>query len=269
VAVAALVERHPRLEMPPLPAPLPARRAARVAPAPPPGGPITRLLPEPGGAGRVAVVIDDLGDSVETAGSVLALDPPVTVAVMPFRAASARVAAAAIQRGREVILHLPLEPERRSEMADAPGFLLTGMASERLERQLDADLATVPYIVGVNGHMGSRFTQDRRAMEQLLVALRARGLFFLDSLTTPSSVAAATAERVGVPFVQRSVFLDHDLQPAAVAAQLGRVERLARGGRDVVAIGHPHQVTLAALAPWMARLAAGGIRAVPLSALVR
>lgn len=261
VAVVVLVQYQPR----PAPRRVPHVEAA-APPAPPPGA---QRPPRGDGAGRVAVVIDDMGDSVETAGRVLALEPPVTVAVMPFRAASARVAAAAVERGREVIMHLPLEPERRSEMADAPGFLLTGMAPTRLEQQLDADLATVPYIVGVNGHMGSRFTQDRLAMEQLLLALRARGLFFLDSFTSPGSVAAATAQRVGVPFVQRSVFLDHDPEPAAVAAQLARVERLARGGRDVVAIGHPHHATLAALASWMARLAASGIRAVPLSALVR
>ena len=237
--------------------------------APQAAPPARRLRPRGDGVGRVAVVIDDMGDSIETAASVLALEPAVTVAVMPFRAASARVAAAAVEHGREVIMHLPLEPERRSEMADAPGFLLTSMAPSRLEQQLDADLATVPYIVGVNGHMGSRFTSDRLAMERLLLALRTRGLFFLDSFTSPGSVAAVTAEQVGVPFVQRSVFLDHDPEPAAVATQLARVERLARDGRDVVAIGHPHHATLAALAPWMTRLAASGIRAVPLSALVR
>jgi polysaccharide deacetylase 2 family uncharacterized protein YibQ len=259
VAVVALVEPRPR------PA---SRRAPEVAAARQVSRSEQPVRPRGEGVGRVAVVIDDMGDSIETAGSVLALEPAVTVAVMPFRAASARVAAAAVERGREVIMHLPLEPERRSEMADAPGFLLTSMEPSRLEQQLDADLATVPYIVGVNGHMGSRFTSDRFAMERLLLALRARGLFFLDSFTSPGSVAAATAERIGVPFVQRSVFLDHDPEPAAVATQLARVERLARDGRDVVAIGHPRPATLAALAPWMPRLATSRIRAVPLSALV-
>jgi uncharacterized protein len=143
------------------------------------------------------------------------------------------------------------------------------MSADGIERQLDADLVAVPYIVGVNGHMGSRFTQDRAAMERLLAALRARGLFFLDSLTTPASVAAATAARLGVPFVQRSVFLDHDPAPTAVAAALARVDRLAHDGRDGVAIGHPHPATLAALEPWMARAASAGIRVVPVSVLAR
>jgi polysaccharide deacetylase 2 family uncharacterized protein YibQ len=218
---------------------------------------------------RVAIVIDDLGDSLEAARAVLDLEPAVTVAVIPFRRHSAHVAAAAVERGREVILHLPLEPERVAEMGAAPGFLRTSMSSDGLERQLDADLAAVPYIVGVNGHMGSRFTQDPVAMERLLGALRARGLFYLDSLTTPASVAPATAARLGVPFAQRALFLDHDPRPEAIARALGELDALARAHHGVIAIGHPHATTIAALGPWLAGAAAAGIHVVPASALVR
>ncbi len=218
---------------------------------------------------RVAIVIDDLGDSLEAARAVLDLEPAVTLAVIPFRRYSTRVAAAAIERGREVILHLPLEPERAAEMGGAPGFLRTGMSSDGLERQLDADLAAVPYIVGVNGHMGSRFTQDPVAMERLLGALHARGLFYLDSFTTPASVASVTAARLGVPFAQRALFLDHDPRPGAVARALAELDALVRARRSVIAIGHPHPTTLAALAPWLAHAAAAGTHVVPASALVR
>ena len=218
---------------------------------------------------RVAIVIDDLGDSLEAARAVLDLEPAVTLAVIPFRRYSTRVAAAAVERGREVILHLPLEPERAAEMGGAPGFLRTGMSSDGLERQLDADLAAVPYIVGVNGHMGSRFTQDPVAMERLLGALHARGLFYLDSFTTAASVAPVTAARLGVPFAQRALFLDHDPRPGAVARALAELDALVRARRSVIAIGHPHPTTLAALAPWLAHAAAAGTHVVPASALVR
>src|SRR6266404_6089221 len=183
---------------------------------------------------RVAIVIDDLGDSLEAARAVL-----------------------------------DLEPERAAEMGGAPGFLRTGMSSDGLERQLDADLAAVPYIVGVNGHMGSRFTQDPVAMERLLGALHARGLFYLDSFTTPASVASVTAARLGVPFAQRALFLDHDPRPGAVARALAELDALVRARRSVIAIGHPHPTTLAALAPWLAHAAAAGTHVVPASALVR
>lgn len=253
-------------------APEPSVLDERASAGPPAVGP-SAAPPAEGRAAdrrpRVAIIIDDLGDNIDAARAVLALEPAVTIAVIPFRASSARIAAAAVERGREVILHLPLEPDRAAEMGDAPGFLHVGMSAGALEQQLEADLAAVPYIVGVNGHMGSRFTRDAVAMERLLVALRARGLFFLDSLTSPGSVAAATAARVGIPFAERSVFLDHDVSAAAVARALARVDALLHDGRDVIAIGHPHPTTIAALRPWLVAAARRGVTVVPASALVR
>ncbi len=256
----------------PPPAPAPARSVADPQGE---GGWHAAARPEPvapeatDGRPRLAVVIDDLGDSMDSAHAVLALEPAVTVAVMPFRAASRAVAAHAVLRGREVILHLPLEPERGEEMGGASGFLRTRTAAAALERQLDADLGAVPYIVGVNGHMGSRFTSDRTAMRDLLLALRARGLFYLDSRTSESSVARETAAALGVPFVARTVFLDHDPSPDAVRRSLSEMAALVHRRHDVVAIGHPHPSTVAALAAWLPTAADQGIAVVPVSALVR
>jgi hypothetical protein len=218
---------------------------------------------------RIAIVIDDLGDSIETARKVLALEPAVTVAVIPFREASAAVAAAAVASDREVILHLPLEPERGAEMQGGSGFLRTGMAPATLEDQLERDLRAVPYIIGVNGHMGSRFTSDPRAMRALLAALRERGLFFLDSKTSPESVAAEIATGLQVPFAERNVFLDHDPAPEAVARQLASAAAIARRNGSAIAIGHPHASTLAALSRWLPEAGRDGFDLVPLSALVR
>jgi polysaccharide deacetylase 2 family uncharacterized protein YibQ len=143
------------------------------------------------------------------------------------------------------------------------------MGAARLEDQLERDLRAVPYIIGVNGHMGSRFTSDPRAMRTLLRALRARGLFFLDSKTSPESVAAEIAAGLQVPFAERNVFLDHDPDPAAVAKALAAAARVARDDGQAIAIGHPHASTLAVLARWLPDAAQHGIDVVPLSALVR
>jgi uncharacterized protein len=228
-------------------------------------------VPEPVGMTqpRIAIVIDDLGDSLETAQKVLALEPAVTVAVIPFRAASAAVAAAAVAGGREVILHLPLEPERGAAMKGGSGFLKTAMEPAHLEDQLERDLRAVPYIVGVNGHMGSRFTSDPRSMRTLLAALRERGLFFLDSKTSPESVAAEIAAGLQVPFAERNVFLDHDPEPAALVRELAAAAAVARQTGQAIAIGHPHASTLAALATWLPEAARRGFEIVPVSQLVR
>lgn len=226
-------------------------------------------LPTRPAAPQVAIVIDDLGDSLDTAKKVLALKPAVTVAVIPFRSASAAVAAAAVADGREVILHLPLEPDRSAEMAGGSGFLRTAMQPADLEGQLERDLRAVPYIVGVNGHMGSRFTSDPTAMRTLLGALRERGLFFLDSKTSPESVAAKVAHGLQVPFAERNVFLDHDPTPAAIERALAAATSVAREVGQAIAIGHPHATTLAALSTWLPEAVRQGIEVVPVSALVR
>jgi hypothetical protein len=255
-----------------------ADRVAAAGKARPSAGAVTagptsagRIGGAPGAARRprIAIVIDDLGDSLDTARKVLALEPAVTVAVIPFREASAAVAAAAVASDREVILHLPLEPERGTAMEGGTGFLRTAMEPARLEDQLERDLRAVPYIVGVNGHMGSRFTSDPRAMHTLLAALRERGLFFLDSKTSPESVAAEIAAGLQVPFAERNVFLDHDPAPDAVAQQLAAAATIARRTGFAIAIGHPHASTLAALARWLPQAARDGFDLVPVSALVR
>jgi polysaccharide deacetylase 2 family uncharacterized protein YibQ len=168
-----------------------------------------------------------------------------------------------------VILHLPLEPESGEAMTGGSGFLRTSMEPAHIESQLERDLRAVPYIVGVNGHMGSRFTRDPRAMRTLLLALRERGLFFLDSKTSPESVAAEIAEGVRLPFAERDVFLDHDPSPDAVARALALAAAIARDTGQAIAIGHPHASTLAALASWLPDAERRGFEIVPLSALVR
>ena len=218
-------------------------------------------------APRLAIVIDDLGESLAVARSVLALAPNITVAVIPYTAEARQVAAAAVEAGREVILHLPLEPDGRSAMQGGAGFLETGMSTSAIDRQLELDLRAVPYIVGVNGHMGSRFTSDTPSMEALLAALQRRGLFFLDSRTSPHSVARPIAARLGVPFVERSVFLDHDPDAAAVERQLASAVAIAQRHGVAIAIGHPRPATIAVLARRLPQVLRDGVRIVPASTL--
>ncbi len=249
-------------DLPPDAAPPPLDdREARQDSAPPVAA---RDLPP-----RLAIVIDDLGQSLAVARSVLRLEPPLTIAVIPFTAEASAVAAAAVRAGREVILHLPLEPEAHGEMIGGRGFLETGMTAAAIDDQLERDLRAVPYIVGVNGHMGSRFTSDPGAMEVLLRALRRRGLFFLDSRTSAESVAAPIAARLGVAFGERSVFLDHEPTTAEVERRLDEAVAIAKRHGSAIAIGHPHAATIDVLARRLAGIGRDGVRVVPASVLMR
>ncbi len=149
-----------------------------------------------------------------------------------------------------------------------PNALSVTLNDDEIRRRLDWDLSRLGGIVGVNNHMGSRFTEWDHGMELVLSVLKSRGLFFLDSRTTPRSVGDELAGAIGVPHAQRDIFLDNDVEAPAVATMLSKVEQFAARHGSVIAIGHPHDATLDALAAWLPQVRASGYRLVPVSALI-
>lgn len=236
------------------PAPVVAKPRSEPVPAPtyevfppretaPPQAPIGAPPVAPGRP-RVALVIDDLGYDRHLAEAFLDLDVPLTLAVLPFSPHQREVVAAARRRGQSVMLHLPMEPEEYPHVDPGPGALLTGMSPDELIAQLRRDLEQVPEAVGVNNHMGSRLTRESAQLNQVFSVLKERGLFFIDSRTTPDSLGHQSARLLKVPFAQRDVFLDHHQDPDFVRRQIRELLRRAEKNGQAVGIGHPHQVTL-------------------------
>jgi len=220
--------------------------------------------------GHLAIVIDDVGRELHLFDQLLALRYPLSFSVLPGAVYAPGVQLrlrADRRRPRDILLHLPCEPEDASKMAaDAELgelFLRVGDPPERLQSALTAALLRVPAAVGVNNHMGSRLTAERAAMDALMPVLRARDLFFLDSQTTPDSEGQAAARAAGVPTLARDVFLDVDPAPGAVLAQLELAARRARD-RPVVIIAHPSQAVVEALRDALPRLHRDGIGVYPL-----
>jgi polysaccharide deacetylase 2 family uncharacterized protein YibQ len=116
--------------------------------------------------------------------------------------------------------------------------------------------------------MGSLLTAQPEPMAILMAELRRRGLLFLDSRTTPHSVAGRAAARMGVPYAERDVFIDNELNVASVLQELARAEHIARSRGHAVAIGHPHESTIEALKTWLPTLEARDIALVPISTIV-
>ncbi|MBM3308236.1 MAG: divergent polysaccharide deacetylase family protein [Candidatus Eisenbacteria bacterium] len=228
--------------------------------------------PRPARAPRIAIVIDDVGyGESRTMQAVLDLDGPITVAVVPRTAAGKATAAAAHDAGKEVILHLPMEPQGYPGVDPGEGALLLEHSAADIRRLLGEALDDVPHAVGVSNHMGSAFTADRAQMRALLSALKARGLFFFDSMTTAQSVGLSEAMRARVPVARNSMFLDSRLDEqgrVAVPSRLRDLEALARTRGAVAAIGHPHRETIAALRREMPAMKERGIEFVFLSTLV-
>jgi uncharacterized protein len=218
-------------------------------------------------APRLAIILDDLGHDRASAKSLLTLPFPLTVSVIPHLPYSSEVAEEAFRRGDEVLLHLPMESE--SEVKQEGVELRVGMNSQQVESALAGMLETVPHAVGVNNHQGSRATADSVLMEELMPALRQRGLFFIDSRTTTATVAYNVAESSGVRAASRKVFLDDTPTKEAIRAQINLAARDATRDGFAIAIGHPHPATLAALGQMVPQLESRGIRLVFASDVVR
>ena len=215
---------------------------------------------------RLAVVIDDWGYGWRAADAFFALDAPLTVAVIPFLPHSREQALKARRRGFEVLVHLPMEPEDPA-LDPGPHAITTRLSSEEIRRRVEEAIDAVPGAVGVSNHMGSRATADPRVMEAVLEAVRRRGLFFLDSRTTPRSVVGAVAARMGMPWARNDLFLDGDRSVPYVRARLLLAAHRALETGQAVAIGHVQPATAAALALVLPELRREGIRLVPVSEL--
>jgi polysaccharide deacetylase 2 family uncharacterized protein YibQ len=216
---------------------------------------------------RAAIIIDDLGQDLEAARKLLALPYPITCSVLPYLVHSASTAEEAHRAGREVMLHLPMEPD--SAAKPGPGEIRVGMRPAEVARIIDEDLSSVPYAAGANNHMGSRATTDARLMAAVIHVLAERRLFFVDSRTTPASVALDVARRQGLPTFYRSVFLDETETVPYTLGQLRKFHRLIEERGVAIAIGHPHASTLVALAHFLPELERDDIQLLPASKLVR
>lgn len=217
----------------------------------------------------VAIVIDDLGQDLKPAREIVSLPAKVTFAVMPGFPQSRKVAELALQNNREVLLHLPMEYRSRNGKP-APGMLRSDMTPMDFLNTISNDVASVPGAVGVNNHEGSSLTENKEAMKFLMAELKARDLLFLDSLTSPKSVAYATAKEFGVKAAKRDVFLDNESNNAEyIHGQLEELTRMAKEHGWAIGIGHPHPATISALRTWIAEANRQGITIVPLSRLMQ
>jgi uncharacterized protein len=226
----------------------------------------TVSAPAPAEGGRVALVIDDLGRSLDDLHALEGLNVPISYAVLPFEEQTAEVVAELRRNGAEMLLHLPMEPAGAKD--PGPGALRLGMTPEQLRQSTLAALQAVPGATGVNNHMGSGLSADEPSMTTILGVLSSRGLFFLDSRTSAQSVAYRVATRLGLPAAERQVFLDPDPSPEAIRAQFHRLLGLARTRGAAVAIGHPLPETLAILEEEVPKAKALGYEFVPVSYLL-
>lgn len=220
------------------------------------------------GKPKIAIVLDDLGVDVRRSRRAVALPAALTLAYLPYAEGLAEQTRAARQAGHELLVHIPMQPHG-ADADPGPNALDMRLGAIEVLSRLEWDLDRFEGYVGINNHMGSLFTESEEGMRLVAEGLRDRGLMFLDSLTSPRSVAAATVASYGVPTIVRDVFLDNTDTAAEVEMRLAQTERIARKTGTAIAIGHPRDATLNVLEAWIPKALEAGFALVPLTAVLQ
>lgn len=223
--------------------------------------------PVSGDRPMIAIVIDDMGLDRRRSTRTVALPGPLTMAYLAYAKDLPAQTARARAAGHELMLHMPMEPSIDAD--PGPNVLRVNAKAEQIRAHMDDALGRFTGFIGVNNHMGSRFTANETAMRVMLGTLNSRGLLFLDSLTTARSVARRVGQKLGLPVVARDVFLDNDNSPDEVLIRLAETERVARKHGSAIAIGHPRDHTIEVLQIWLQTVREKGFDLVPLSAVAK
>lgn len=222
-----------------------------------------------GGSGRLAIIVDDMGSNLQEARALAGIGVPLTFSIIPGLSRYREVAAFAASNGIETMIHIPMQskgwPERRLE---ANG-LLVSMSDTTVTERLEEFMRTLPGAVGANNHMGSEYTEHEDRMRTVLTVLKGKGLFFVDSVTSPRSVGLKLARELDMKSARRNVFLDNEQDGAYILGQLNQAIRQAKKTGGVIAICHPHRATIRTLEAALPSLSKQGITLVQASQLVK
>jgi len=240
--------------------PLPAARKPKQV--------TTAEMVPPKQRGKIVLILDDVGFDRQPIAEAIRIDPNVNFSVLPNAPHAIEVATMLHRRGFEVLCHLPMEPEQYPRVSPGSGAVLTSMTDDQIARTTLTNVEGVPFARGVNNHMGSRATADRRVMTSVLGALP-EDMYFIDSRTTPASVAATVAREMSIRAASRNVFLDDIETDAAVRHQLRDLARESEERGIAIGIGHMYPVTIRVLTAEIPELRREGFKLIRASQAVR
>jgi len=236
--------------------------------------PRPRLKPEPQATAytsrSAAIIIDDIGYDLQIVKELACIPAPIAYAILPHTLHAVEAANILHAAGKEILLHLPMEPHSHPDESPGPGALMADMDEGEIRRLIRKNLAAVPFVSGVNNHMGSRFMENEARLVPVMEELRARGLFFVDSMTTDNSRGRESAGRVRVRFAARDIFIDYAPGHAVAMESLLSAFRLgSKNGAPVLMIGHPYRETVRAIRDVLPLWRKEGVKVIPVSAYLR
>jgi len=195
---------------------------------------------------QIALIIDDIGYSVPRARQFLRLNIPISFSILPRVPHSRELAREIADQGHDVMLHQPMQPYD-SSLDPGPGALYVGDDPSRISGVIEENISEIPLAIGVNNHMGSRFTECQREIHEALQVIKRNDLFFVDSRTSLHSKAFSTARDLHLTADRRNVFLDTVRSESTILYRLRQLKRCARKYGHAIGIGHPFPETARAI----------------------
>ncbi|GEM_PF-226273 len=219
---------------------------------------------------KCAIVIDDVGSSIELLNYAVKVLPKTTsFAIIPFQKYSKESAEILHREGFHIMLHSPMEAEEKDISYNTPYVIRSSMTKKEVRQALEKQIEEVPYAEGMNNHTGSKATKDPDLMRSVMLFSKERGLFFLDSRTTPLTVAYKIAIEQGVRAAERKIFIDNDNRDSAIILKVDELALLAKKDKKAVAIGHLRSNTIKILESRIPYWQKRGVKFISLSDIIK
>jgi len=229
---------------------------------------VAPLATEAPSIAKIAIVLDDWGYSLRDESFLSDFHYPVTISILPHLPYSSQIAYLADKNGKEIILHLPMEPHERKEIRLEKQVVFTRMNEKEIIRMVNDALKSVPFASGINNHMGSKATEDERVMAIVFNLLKKKKLYFFDSFVTSYSVCEPLAGKMKLRFARRDIFLDNQADYKYISNQLQLLIKKAKKKGFAIGVGHDRPLTLQVIKDYAPALEKQGIKLVFVSDLV-
>jgi polysaccharide deacetylase 2 family uncharacterized protein YibQ len=193
---------------------------------------------------KLVIIIDDVVSKSQK-DKILNIGYPITMAFLPPNGVQKESAIIA-QNLPFHMIHFPMQASKNFKNIEIDTLNISD-SYEKIEARVKKLRDLYPNTTYTNNHTGSVFTENYEAMDKLFRALKKYNFIFVDSRTTPNSVAKELSIKYQMPYIVRDTFLDNDRSFTAIQNQLKDAIRVAKKQGFAIAIGHPYEVTFQVL----------------------
>ena len=193
---------------------------------------------------KLVIIIDDVVSKTQK-DKILNIGYPITMAFLPPNGVQKESAIIA-QNLPFHMIHFPMQASKNFKNIEIDTLNISD-SYETIEARVKQLRVLYPNATYTNNHTGSVFTENYEAMDKLFRALKKYNFIFVDSKTTPNSVAKELSIKYQMPYIVRDTFLDNDRSFTAIQNQLKDAIRVAKKQGFAIAIGHPYEVTFQVL----------------------